>query len=72
MDSDNASMSGLISAMTPVEMAYALAQYCQRELRMSFVWERSGGFQTASLPERLPKLGKTLRFQKNCAPGQGL
>ena len=60
-----------ISGSTPVEMAYALAQYCQSELLMSFVWERSGGFQTAGLPNSLPALSATLKFQKMCATGQG-
>jgi hypothetical protein len=60
-----------IGGSTPVEMAYALAQYCQRELLMSFTWARSGGFQTAHLPRRLPPLSAPLRFQKRCAAGQG-
>ena len=48
-----------IAGSTPVEMAYALAQYCQRELLMSFTWERSGGFQTANLPAAgLPPLAR--------------
>ena len=60
-----------ISGSTPVEMAYGLAQYCQSELLMSFVWERSGGFQTAGLPESLPALSAPLKYQKTCASGQG-
>ena len=43
-----------IAGSTPVEMAYALAQYCQSELRMGFAWVRSGGFQTAVSNKALP------------------
>lgn len=57
-----------IAGSTPVEMSYALAQYCQRELLMSFVWARSGGFQVANLPPSLPPLPAPMRFQKNCGP----
>lgn len=60
-----------ISGVSPVEMAYGLARYCQRELHMSFVWERSGGFQTAGLPQSLPPMQAPLRLQKRCAAGQG-
>lgn len=60
-----------IAGSTPVEMSYALAQYCQSELLMSFVWVRSGGFQTSGLPDKLPALAAPLKFQKMCAPGQG-
>ncbi len=60
-----------IAGTSPVEMAYALAQYCQSELHMSFSWVRSGGFQTAGLPNSLPALNATLKYQKLCAVGQG-
>eukprot|EP01052_Picozoa_sp_SAG31_P047612 SAG31_NODE_9604_length_1252_cov_0.940156_1_plen_221_part_01 len=60
-----------IAGSTPVEMAYALARYCQDQLLMSFVWVRSGGFQTFGLPISLPALNGTLKFQKMCAAGQG-
>ena len=34
-----------VNGTTAVTMAYCLAQYCKRELLMSFTWERSGGFR---------------------------
>lgn len=78
--SDNGTIQ--ISGSSPVEMAYALAQYCQRELLMSFAWERSGGFQVAAAdrltnmssnlaPPALPRLQNPIRLQKRCASGQG-
>ena len=60
-----------IAGTTPVEMSYALAQYCQSELHMGFSWVRSGGFQTAGLPSSLPALAAPLKDQKLCAAGQG-
>ena len=74
--SDNRTIQ--IAGSSPVEMAYALAQYCQRELLMSFAWERSGGFQiSADLTNTmlhapaLPRLQQPIRLQKRCASGQG-
>ena len=62
-----------IHGATAVTMSYCLAQYCKRELLMSFTWERSGGFQVpVTLPSPLPvPAGGALALQKRCAPGQG-
>ena len=68
----HASAGGLVqvNGTTAVTMAYCLAQYCKRELLMSFTWERSGGFQVpTTLPSPLP--ATSLSLQKRCAPGQG-
>ena len=48
-----------IAGTTPVEMAYALAQYCQRELLMSFTWVRSGGFQVEPVTQAASIDGST-------------
>ena len=59
-----------VNGTTAVTMAYCLAQYCKRELLMSFTWERSGGFQIPDqLPSPLPTSGLPLALQKRCAPG---
>ena len=59
-----------VNGTTAVTMAYCLAQYCKRELLMSFTWERSGGFQVPQdLPSPLP--ASSFSLQKRCAPGQG-
>ena len=61
-----------VNGTTAVTMAYCLAQYCKRELLMSFTWERSGGFQVPSaLSSPLPAPASPLLLQKRCAPGQG-
>jgi hypothetical protein len=60
-----------IAGPTPVEMAFALGHYCEKELLMSFAWQKNGGFQVANLPLTLPPLSKPIKLQKKCAPGEG-